>query len=348
MEQYSKLYLTRPEQLPRHREEISQNCSLEVQSAIADCTYKLRSSNDADALRHIRETFNWILLNFPSVVARHQTVTKSVERNEKDYYVEIVDNYMGVVRVDGDPFFVLLQSILQAYSELLEEALSVGTSIKAPKWRNLRHAFESILSYLAQESIPPSADPCLTISPRSNPADNNDNPLRRWVIGHHVFYVLIQSLIVALNCFHAEMKAENFQEAEVAIAIATSLMWGAESALRFTGDFSSSQFQDVVRPSMMPPNAPSGLSGQFSMDHLYLVKLLSKLKPMLANLNHSLMTQHQQFTKAFEATYEAHKFVCGKFVGINSQSLRMNSSSKKSAVDVLNDLKILRLKNLKN
>lgn len=347
MEQYPKLYLTKPEELPLHREEVSQNCSPEILDAIADCTQKLRSSTDAEALSQIRVTLNQISLYLPCPIHRHPIVKTSVEQTEKDYYVNIVDDYMGVIRVKGDSGVILLWSILQAYAELLEEALTAGTYLEAAQWSNLRHAFESTLRYLGQESVESAPNPFLIPLTLSTPDPANFDPLRRWVIGHHIFYVIIQNLVVALNCFQTEIISGRFHEAETAMALATFLMWGSESALQFTGDSSQSQFQDVVRPSMMPPHAPPGLSGQFSRDHIYLVKLLSQLKPTFANLNSNLAIEHQQFVKAFEAAYEAHKFVCGKFVGIKSQSLRMNSSSTKSAVAVIDDLKILRLKNLK-
>ncbi|MDJ0695419.1 hypothetical protein [Mastigocoleus sp. MO_188.B34] len=347
MEKYSKLYLTKPEQLPRYRQEVSQNYSLEVLDTIANCTQNLSSSTDAEALSQISATLNQISLYLPCPIYSQPIVSNSTEQNEKDYYLNIVDDYMRVIRVQGNSELILLWGILQTYAELLKEALTAGTYLKNSQWKNLRHAFESMLRYLGREAIESLPNSVLIPLTLSTPDPANNDPLNRWVIGHHIFYVLIQSLVVALNCFHTEITSENVQEAEVAITLATFLMWGAESALRFTGDFSASQFQDIVRPSMMPPNAPPGLSGQFSRDHLYLVKLLSELRPTFENLNSNLMMKYRQFVQAFEATYEAHKFVCKKFVGVESQSLRMNSTSSKSAVDVLQDLKIFRLKNLK-
>jgi hypothetical protein len=45
-----------------------------------------------------------------------------------------------------------------------------------------------------------------------------------------------------------------------------------------------------------------------------------------------------------ETTYEAHKYVCARFGGDRSASLRMSATSAVSAVEVIHGLKIARTK----
>lgn len=343
MDPYPKLHLLNPDRLPHNRSQIIQSCTPAIREQLTSCTSILQSCSNAEALRYL----NKISINSALKTDTSLAEAVSDEHNTQEKYIALVDDYMGVVRVSGDPLLVLIEGIFQGYRELLQEALMAGTSVDAQQWTNLRNGFESMLRYIAQQPVNRSADAPLYLPTTTRECHDDYDPLRRWVLGHHVFYVLIQSLIVAIDCFNSEIESDNLEEAETALALATVLMWSSESALRFAGDFSVTGYNDVVRPSMMPPHAPPGLSGQFSRDHVYLVKFMTGLKQIFAHLHPSLRPQHEQFMQALQTAYESHKFVCDRFVSSEQGSLRMNATSKNTAADVLEGLKKVRLKTVK-
>src|SRR5204862_471760 len=80
------------------------------------------------------------------------------------------------------------------------------------------------------------------------------DPLRRWRVGHHVFFALIQSLVVTFHWFSSAIAAADLDAAQAALELAATLMWGSAAAFRFAGDFPPEEYDEVVRPSMMPPN----------------------------------------------------------------------------------------------
>ena len=138
--------------------------------------------------------------------------------------------------------------------------------------------------------------------------------IRRWKRGHHLFFVLIQGLILSLTKFKRAMVEGDVGMANECLRIATDLMWGSAVAFRFAGDFSEEQYQAVVRPSMEPPYVNEGFSGLNGADHANLIRLLRSLKPTFETLPAPLRAQHRSFRRALDVAYESHVFVCREFV----------------------------------
>ncbi len=324
-------------QLPKSRTEINQATTDNLKQVLADCICTTPLSPDTQALKNVITARERLPIEIVPLADGYANKVLPDERYEEH------DDYFGIVRVAGNPLRVEIHSILQAYGELLQEGITLGTRLSPLEWGRLRIAFDSMLRFLIKE---PSAESTVdsAYALPSPAADCKFEPVRRWRIGHHVFLVLIQSLVVSFNCFGNMIRAGNLSEAKTLLKLATRLMFGSASALRFAGDFRGEQYENQVRPSMMPPNLEPGFSGLQSMDHQYLTKSLANLKPIFTNLDPCLQAQHAQFTRAFEVTYDAHKFVCARFRGEEIPSLRMNPGSKRSAVAVLDQLKSVRLR----
>jgi hypothetical protein len=128
------------------------------------------------------------------------------------------------------------------------------------------------------------------------------------------------------------------------LGLATRLLGASAVAFVFAGEFSSSQYETQVRPSMEPPAVSGGFSGLMSADHHYLVSLLGVLRPELRDLPAELVADHRRFVAAMERVYEAHKYVCARFGGDRGASLRMSAASTVTAVDVIHGLKLARTK----
>ncbi|MFD8221343.1 hypothetical protein ACFV2U_48785 [Streptomyces sp. NPDC059697] len=254
------------------------------------------------------------------------------------------DQSFDIVRVDGERAAILLHSTLNGAELLLDDAVRSGTDLAAEHWRALRHGFAAMLGHLVGFPVPsPEADP----GPGPRHADGLPrDALRRWVRGHRIFMVLIQGLVIAVDeLTDAVDRAETDRAAE-SLDLAVSLMRASEAALRFAGDFTPEEYEDLVRPTLMPPAAPPGLSGLHWRDHEYLVKRLAEARQLLAAVDPSLVTLRARFREAYAAAYDAHRFVCARFVGDDVGSLLMTPKSKQSAVGVLTQYKRVRLQHI--
>jgi hypothetical protein len=169
------------------------------------------------------------------------------------------------------------------------------------------------------------------------------DPHTRWRTGHHVFFVVIQVLIVALTCLEEALGAGDLARAAAALDLATTVMHGSGAALRFAGDFAPDEYERVIRPSMSPPHVSEGFSGILSLDHKYMIATLRRLQPLFAALPGPLQAHHQRYVAAVAHAYEAHTCVCERFQGDVKPSLRMAAAADKSAVEVLDRLKENRL-----
>lgn len=339
MKPCSILELLKPEDLPRNHKEIKDALTNEAKQALAIGARISPRSSDQEAHAHLCRALRLIPKadRSPKPGRRRRVVPKESD-DEHDHYTRIV-------RVSAPIMNILVRSNLQAYRELMEEALQGGTSLSKDEWVRLRTAFTSMLHYLS-EAPRESEGNASALSPTQSPFNGQLNPLRRWLIGHHVFAALIQGIIVTLNCFANAIRLRDLQSADSDLNIAAVLMSGSGLALRFTGDFGPDEYDSVVRPTMMPPQSPPRMSGIMAMDHRYLIKTLRGMKEVFVNLDPGLNMRHLQFFSAFKEAYEAHGYVCEHFRGNERPSL-LSADSSESAVTALDKLKHARLEILK-
>jgi hypothetical protein len=250
------------------------------------------------------------------------------------------DAFFGVARAELAPVGVVEHSLLVVYRSLLEEAVSCGTRLSWSQWSGLCAAFHEMLGLVTGAG--PSAAPLG--GPEPPLLRWHLDPDRRWRIGHHVFFVLTQGVIIALSCLRQACADADFDLAARMLRLATRLLIASAAAFAFTAEFSAAQYHGQVRPSMEPPGVSAGFSGLLSPDHHYLVKLLGVLGPQLRDLPPGLAPSHRSFVRAMGTVYEAHKYVCARFGGDGSASLRMSQASTVSAVEVIHGLKVARTK----
>jgi hypothetical protein len=306
--------------------------------ALATAACVSADASDRETLAYIVHALRMLPIDLTATAYNeHERASLPPDRYEEH------DEFFGVVRVEGHPLDVFLHSILNADAFALEDTIAAGATLDARAWKRLRSAFEAVLTYMRVHSAEPDLS-CVEPPAPLVIVERELDPLRRWRVGHQVFFVQIQSLIVAFNCFREALQTEQIQDAGAALDLATALMWGSASALRFAGAFGGESYEDVVRPAMMPPHLERGFSGLQMRDHRYLLHILKELRPTFQDLDPRLKPQHQHFMQAFELAYEAHKFVCGRFRGDEEPSLRMPPTSTKSSVDVLDDLKSSRIR----
>nr|ADQ55481.1 catechol hydroxylase [uncultured organism] len=157
--------------------------------------------------------------------------------------------------------------------------------------------------------------------------------------------IIIQGLIISLQCFIFEYSKKKFLQSLLYLNNAIKLMKATEVALYYTGEFSSKSYNENVRPTLMPPISQPEMSGLNWRDHQFMVKNCMR---SIGKLNFTsypiIQKKYNIFIISLKKAYHAHKYVCGKFVGPASGSLRSNEYS---AVQEIEKFKKLRLKILK-
>ena len=162
---------------------------------------------------------------------------------------------------------------------------------------------------------------------------------RRWTSGHHVFMVLVQGLIIALQEVAENIRIGRIDGAQRWFDLAAALMRGSNAALTFTGDFPYSEYEKRVRPTLIPPTAPPDMSGLRWRDHEYLIRVLVRLRPIFADLDPRLEPWREEFVQALSGSYDAHKTVCAHFVGNDQSSVLMSTRTTQPAVSTLDKFK---------
>lgn len=168
-------------------------------------------------------------------------------------------------------------------------------------------------------------------------------PLDRWVRGHQIFVVLTQGLVFAFRAMGAAVKANDLEAVTRWADLAVSLLDGSQATFEFTGDFSTEEYVDLVRPSMMPPNTPFCLSGMMSVDHRHFVTTVRDLKPVLKALHSLDADRHARIAGALRSVYDSHIHTCERFVG-NQPSIMTEGKTEKSGVSLLEHFRNIRLR----
>ncbi|WP_330177301.1 hypothetical protein OG875_29615 [Streptomyces sp. NBC_01498] len=250
------------------------------------------------------------------------------------------DLAFGIERHHGDPLALFVAAVLNAQLGILEIAEERGTGLDESAWYDLVAGFDVLVRWPAAPTRLPAPLPVPACPPSGAPEALDG--LRRWVRGHHVFMVLAQGGALAVNSLRAAAEAGDEETAATAAGVAARIMWGCRASLRFAGDASPDQYQAEIRPTLMPPVAPPQMSGLRWRDHEALVTALTGSSDAWSWLAERRPEPLEEFRTALDATYDAHKGVCGHFVGRQSPSLLATSRSHRPAVGVIEQFRRLR------
>ncbi|GAA2658005.1 hypothetical protein [Streptomyces lunalinharesii] len=243
------------------------------------------------------------------------------------------DLAFGIERRHGDPLALLAAALLHAAHGALELADEQGTGLDGTEWRDLMGGFDVLLRWAAEPCV--VSEPPAVPEPTGTGARKPLDGLRRWVRGHHVFMAFAQGCTLALTSLTAAAGDGDEETAAAAAATATRVMWASRAALRFAGDATEDQYQEEIRPTLMPPVAPPQMSGLRWRDHEALVRALGSSRAAWSWLAARRPAALADFRAALDATYDAHKGVCRHFVGDQSPSLLATTRSHRPAVGVI-------------
>jgi hypothetical protein len=166
------------------------------------------------------------------------------------------------------------------------------------------------------------------------------HPMRRWIVGHHVFAAITQGVIWALQRFEQAARQQRLEDAEAALRLTSELFTASAAAFRFAAGFDPKHYDQVIRPSMSPPVVPEGFSGGMSVDHGHLITVMRRLREPLAAARALHADAHAEMSAALAQVYDDHKFVCARFGGDELPSLRMQrQSTPPTSVDMLERFK---------
>lgn len=140
----------------------------------------------------------------------------------------------------------------------------------------------------------------------------------RWKLGHHAFHVLLVAMNTRLEQAITALDAEDWRTAVRALDDLSRLYDGATATMRYAADFRREEYEDVVRPSMMPPFASPGFSGVFNRDHELMlagVRLLrSYMKERRSRVPDQVSVAWDRLWDAQRTNRHHHMFVCRSFV----------------------------------
>jgi hypothetical protein len=245
------------------------------------------------------------------------------------------DKALYIFRTSGVPALVLLSSAMQVYAEILDELVTAGTDLSAECVGCMHLQFTVILELLSGRA--PSYEPdqeLPTLAVEALHLGNHD-PLRRWVRGHHAFIIFLQWQVIFFQCFRRAVEDPGGREqAARLLKLLILSMRASLQVFRFTGEFSKEAYADVVRPTLMPPLAPEGMSGLNWRDHQYLLNSFTNLDAAAGTSDGLLLRLCASLKDEFRSVYDAHKLVCARFVGTEVSLL-----SKTSAVTIIDRLK---------
>jgi hypothetical protein len=203
------------------------------------------------------------------------------------------------------------------------------TLLDDAEWRLLFGGVALLLEMTGRPAAPGrEAGPASEAPLRPQPAGWRDgyDPGERWMVGHQLFFTLIQGAIVGLNCVAGAAADQQLPEAEEGLALAGAFLRSSAAAMKFASDFAPADYAATVRSAMAPPKVRAGFSGLQTRDHACLVRRFGAVKPVLAALG-GRVAAHEEFVESVVTAYAAHEFICARFRGGVLPSLRMAAAS---------------------
>lgn len=274
---------------------------------------------------------------------RWPDVTELVQRgNTLD--ADVHDAFFNIFRGEDHDALRHVLTIVDAALALRADLADTETTLDDAALARIGRGIEQ--AFVLATGVRPAP---LALPPRREGlTDDPDRAARRWLRGHHIFLVITQALVVALDDLATTMRGAGDDAAARIQALATfaALIDLSSDTMSLTGDFAPPIYDGVIRVAMAPPFMPEGFSGVFSSDHRHLVRRLREERPMFEALRDGLPGAHADAVASMIRLYDNHKQVCSRFIGVDQGSLLMSAASGETAVDQLDKFKRSRLRSL--
>ena len=276
----------------------------------------------------------------PDRVSGHVTGEQArlLDPAEADYQEH--DRYFRVRRTRHAPARTFFAGLVTAQQAVTDNARAHGLSpLSEDDFPQLRAGLDDLVRYIGLTTPPgPAGTPLRTpagdTSETGTPAHNTGTAAaatptaERWLLGHQLFFVLMQGVITGLNCFLRASAIGDEPDARAALRVAASFMRSSAAAFRFTSDFSTVDYEQLIRPAMAPPAVQAGFSGLQTRDHAHLMTQFAEVRVMHIKIGPArLGDAFEDLVEATVAAYEAHQLICARFGGDVLPSLRMAARS---------------------
>ncbi|MDG4768609.1 hypothetical protein O7632_31635 [Solwaraspora sp. WMMD406] len=262
------------------------------------------------------------------------STTAEVGSPEADYQEH--DRYFRVVRTRSQPGVTFFKGLRMAHLAVSSNAQENGLSaLSFEEFARLSDGLDSLLNYAAHGSqsgigADQAALPAAPAGPTTPQLldEVSTTAGERWLVGHQLFFALMQGSIVGLTGFLRASADGRAADARDALGVAAAFMRSSTAAFRFTCDFTPVDYERLIRPAMAPPAVRAGFSGLQTRDHAYLMSLFAEVRVMRSKIGTDIVdSAFEEFVDATVEAYEAHQLICSRFGGDVLPSLRMAARS---------------------
>ena len=342
----ARLWLPYPEALPSQRSELAVAAQTLFSPADVPAAFGAFGAPEARAELRARLTARQPDPDPGSIPpAGRRPLSRQAQAEQEEH-----DRYFEVGRTGGDAAQSFSAGLVLAYLSAYENCLSMGvTLLDDREWRQLFGGLAMLLEVAGGSAAHGGTGlPAAALPAPPEPTGWRDayDPPMRWLVGHQLFFALIQGTIVGLNCFAQAAAVEAIPEADEGLALAAVFMRSSAAAMKFASDFAPGDYETAVRPAMAPPKVREGFSGLQTRDHAYLVRAFGAVKPALAPLA-GRSEAHGDFVESVVSAYAAHEYICARFRGDVLPSLRMAAASRdrtdRTGVEVIREMMHARL-----
>lgn len=151
----------------------------------------------------------------------------------------------------------------------------------------------------------------------------------RWKQGHQVFHVLLVVMNTVLETSMDSVKHRDWSCVSSSLERLTVLFNTSTATMKYSADFPRSHYEDLIRPSMMPPFLSPGFSGQLNTEHNVMLENFQSLRTMLMSELGQVQQWPADLKRAWTSLVKSqaynrkhHGLVCQKFVDGGTSLLR--------------------------
>jgi len=159
--------------------------------------------------------------------------------------------------------------------------------------------------------------------------------VRRWKLGHHTFHLLLVAMNTRLDDVAAALEDEDWETASAGMLELARLYDAATATMRFASDFDPDDYENLVRPSMMPPFASPGFSGVANREHATMMAGVRTTRIAMNDLEErapeDVLAAWQRLRDAQQENVESHMLVCRRFVADGESLLKEFLDRRKEA-----------------
>ncbi|SEM94634.1 hypothetical protein [Lihuaxuella thermophila] len=151
----------------------------------------------------------------------------------------------------------------------------------------------------------------------------------RWKQGHQIFHVLLVVMNTALEVSLDSVRHRDWSCVSSSLQRLTVLFNASTAVMKYSADFPRHLYEDLIRPSMMPPFLSPGFSGQLNTEHHVMLENFRNLRTMLMKELGEVQQWPADLAKAWTSLVKSqvynrkhHGLVCQKFVDGGTSLLR--------------------------